>query len=79
MLLKITIASAIFCAVGVDAFWRMECPHRVGLGRIDPLTNPGTISQHAHAIYGSNGKLILLFPSRHIDLYAFPHLAMLGD
>ncbi|PKS10707.1 hypothetical protein jhhlp_002464 [Lomentospora prolificans] len=47
--------AALLSAVGVDAFWRMECPHRLGLARIDPLVNPGVASQHAHAIYGSNG------------------------
>ena len=56
MRLTAVITGAILSAVGVDAFWRMECPHRLGIGRVDPLTNPGTISQHAHAIYGSNGK-----------------------
>ncbi|CAI4210508.1 unnamed protein product [Parascedosporium putredinis] len=54
MLTKTYIA-ALLSAVGVDAFWRMECPHRLGLARIDPLVNPGTASAHAHAIYGSNG------------------------
>lgn len=40
----------------VDAFWRMECRARSGLGRIDPLMNPGEAASHAHAIHGSNGK-----------------------
>lgn len=56
MFLKTIAAAAILSAAGVDAFWRMECPHRLGLGRIDPLMNPGTVAQHAHAIYGSSGK-----------------------
>ena len=38
-----------------DAFWRMECHGRVGLGRIDPLVNPGEVAQHVHAIHGSSG------------------------
>ncbi|KAG6127989.1 hypothetical protein E4U22_005436 [Claviceps purpurea] len=40
---------------GAHAFWRMECPGRVGVARIDPIVNPGTASPHAHAIHGSNG------------------------
>ncbi|TEY44679.1 hypothetical protein BOTCAL_0347g00100 [Botryotinia calthae] len=42
-------------ASSVDAFWRMPCRARTGLARVDPLVNPGTISQHAHAIHGSSG------------------------
>lgn len=61
MLLKAAVAGAILSSTGVDAFWRMECPHRLGLGRVDPLTNFGTVSQHAHAIYGSNGKFLFFF------------------
>jgi hypothetical protein len=41
---------------GAHAFWRMECPGRVGLARIDPIVDPGQISKHAHAIHGSSGK-----------------------
>lgn len=33
----------------------MECHGRVGLGRIDPLVNPGEVAQHVHAIHGSSG------------------------
>ncbi|CZR56548.1 related to glyoxal oxidase precursor [Phialocephala subalpina] len=39
----------------VDAFWRMPCRSRSGLARIDPLVSNGTISEHAHAIHGSDG------------------------
>ncbi|EFQ34211.1 hypothetical protein CGRA01v4_03966 [Colletotrichum graminicola] len=49
------IAAAGFFAVGVDAFWRMECRARVGLARVDPLMNFGTPATHVHAIHGSNG------------------------
>lgn len=41
---------------GAHAFWRMECPGRVGVARIDPIVNPGEISMHAHSIHGSSGK-----------------------
>jgi hypothetical protein len=37
----------------------MECPHRLGLARVDPLMSPGVPAQHAHAIYGSNGMSFL--------------------
>ncbi|KAI5461554.1 hypothetical protein BGZ63DRAFT_404401 [Mariannaea sp. PMI_226] len=36
------------------AFWRMECPGRVGVARIDPIINPGEVSKHAHSIHGSS-------------------------
>lgn len=39
-----------------QAFWRMECPGRVGMARLDPLINFGDVSNHAHAIHGSSGK-----------------------
>ncbi|PHH51425.1 hypothetical protein CFIMG_005035RAa [Ceratocystis fimbriata CBS 114723] len=38
-----------------SAFWRMECPSRVGNARLDPIVNPGGISAHMHSIYGSSG------------------------
>ncbi|OHF01798.1 hypothetical protein CORC01_02989 [Colletotrichum orchidophilum] len=50
----------VLAAVGTliasaNAFWRMECPGRVGLARIDPLMDFGKASTHVHAISGSNG------------------------
>jgi len=33
-------------------FWRMRCHSPLTLARIDPLVNPGTISDHAHTIHG---------------------------
>lgn len=50
---------ALFVAPCVDAFWRMECRARSGLGRLDPLMSPGEVSQHVHYIHGSSGKLLL--------------------
>ncbi|KAK2030075.1 hypothetical protein LX32DRAFT_338649 [Colletotrichum zoysiae] len=49
------MAAAGFFAAGVEAFWRMECPTRVGLARVDPLMNFGGAAPHVHAIHGSNG------------------------
>lgn len=51
-----TLAAAASLVGSVDAFWRMECPGRVALARIDPLVSPGTASAHAHAIHGSSGR-----------------------
>lgn len=42
-------------AGSVQAFWRMPCRARSGLARIDPLVTNGSISEHAHAIHGSDG------------------------
>ncbi|KAF1998178.1 hypothetical protein P154DRAFT_495796 [Amniculicola lignicola CBS 123094] len=38
---------------GADAFWRMPCTSRTGLGRIDPLVEPDEVASHAHTIHGS--------------------------
>jgi hypothetical protein len=54
-MLRSMIAASAALAGGAHAFWRMECPGRVGLARIDPLVSPGVVSQHAHAIHGSSG------------------------
>ncbi|KAL5606597.1 hypothetical protein BROUX41_002995 [Berkeleyomyces rouxiae] len=48
----ITLASSLGLA---SAFWRMECPSRVGNARLDPIINPGGLSAHMHSIYGSSG------------------------
>lgn len=41
---------------GANAFWRLLCDGSVGLARIDPLTNIGTVSDHVHSIKGGSGK-----------------------
>ncbi|KAL1839072.1 hypothetical protein VTJ49DRAFT_1902 [Mycothermus thermophilus] len=54
--MKSSISLAILSSLGgAHAFWRMECRGRVGLARLDPLVDPGTLSQHVHAIHGSSG------------------------
>ncbi|KAF5675651.1 glyoxal oxidase precursor [Fusarium heterosporum] len=55
MMLKSVIALSAGFVGSAHAFWRMECPGRVGLARIDPIVDPGTISKHAHSIHGSSG------------------------
>ena len=44
---------------GANAFWRLLCDGSVGLARIDPLTNIGTVSDHVHSIKGGSGKLTI--------------------
>ena len=39
----------------VHSFWRLQCEGIAGLGRIDPLVNPGKPSAHLHTIKGSGG------------------------
>lgn len=75
MLSKLSLAILILILVGVHDFWRMECPHRLGLARVDPLMSPGRPAQHAHAIYGSNG--MYFFPQSFLRTRSeFPHLSM---
>ena len=45
-------------ATSADAFWRMPCHARTGLARIDPLVNPGVVSEHSHVIHGSGGTYL---------------------
>ncbi|KAF4511266.1 hypothetical protein G6O67_003078 [Ophiocordyceps sinensis] len=54
MMKSVVALSAGFIA-GANAFWRMECPGRVGLARMDPIVNPGEFSNHVHSIHGSSG------------------------
>ncbi|KAF4457759.1 hypothetical protein F53441_383 [Fusarium austroafricanum] len=54
-MLKSLITLSVGLVGNAHAFWRMECPGRVGLARIDPIVDPGTISKHAHSIHGSSG------------------------
>ncbi|KAH8733819.1 hypothetical protein BGZ61DRAFT_474462 [Ilyonectria robusta] len=53
-MLKSFVAVSAGLIGGAHAFWRMECPGRVGVARIDPIVNPGEISMHAHSIHGSS-------------------------
>ncbi|KAJ4024395.1 hypothetical protein NW752_002964 [Fusarium irregulare] len=55
MMLKSLITVSAGLVGSAHAFWRMECPGRVGLARIDPIIDPGTISKHVHSIHGSSG------------------------
>lgn len=50
------VGAAAVLAGSVSAFWRMECHHQTGYGRMDPIMDYGEISGHVHAFTGSNGK-----------------------
>ena len=39
----------------VAAFWRMPCPGRLVLERIDPIISPGKVSGHVHTVSGGSG------------------------
>ncbi len=39
-----------------NAFWRLLCQGNVGLARMDPLVNPGVVSDHVHTIKGGSGE-----------------------
>jgi hypothetical protein len=47
---------AISTVNSVHAYFRMECPGRTGLARLDPIVSPGGFSSHAHAVHGSSGE-----------------------
>lgn len=42
------------CAT-VEAFWRMPCPGRLVLERVDPIISPGKVSGHVHTVSGGSG------------------------
>ncbi|KAK5135849.1 hypothetical protein LTR08_004498 [Meristemomyces frigidus] len=42
-------------SLAVSAFWRMLCPGRLVLERIDPIISPGEISGHVHTVSGGSG------------------------
>lgn len=51
----LSAAITLLSASGADAFWRMPCRSRTGLARMDPIMDPGAISDHAHTIHGGGG------------------------
>ncbi|KAI9820494.1 MAG: hypothetical protein M1826_000893 [Phylliscum demangeonii] len=48
------IVSLVLFLTGADAFWRLPCRGRIGVGRIDPLVDFGAVGEHAHALHGGN-------------------------
>ncbi|OAQ95626.1 hypothetical protein LLEC1_03641 [Akanthomyces lecanii] len=51
---KITPAVLLGLAGSANAFWRMECPGRLNVARIDPIVNLNDVSAHAHSLHGSS-------------------------
>jgi hypothetical protein len=49
------IALAATLSSPVAAFWRMPCPGRLTLQRIDPIVAPGNVSNHVHTVSGGSG------------------------
>lgn len=47
--------SALALVTSVNAFWRMPCRSQTGVGRLDPIMDPGEISDHVHTISGGGG------------------------
>jgi hypothetical protein len=52
----LSVLVAVATIGSVHAYFRMECPGRTGLARMDPIVSPGGFSSHAHAVHGSSGK-----------------------
>ena len=50
------LATKVLLVSYVDAFWRMECRFQTGIGRLDPLVDPGQISAHVHTFTGGAGR-----------------------
>merc|ERR1711939_1070531 len=51
-----SFALAALQAVPASAFWRMGCPGRLTLERIDPLFAPGSVSGHVHTVSGGSSS-----------------------
>jgi hypothetical protein len=52
--------SALSLAGSADAFWRLPCRGRSGVGRLDPIMDPGHVSDHVHVIHGGSSMLLIL-------------------
>lgn len=51
--LDISLVASVAAFAGVaDAFWRLPCRGTSGVGRMDPIADPGKLSNHVHAIHG---------------------------
>ena len=56
------LAGAVHGQLGIlplgQTFGRMPCRGQSGIGRADPIMDPGEISSHVHSIFGGNGELL---------------------
>ncbi|KZF20149.1 hypothetical protein L228DRAFT_240704 [Xylona heveae TC161] len=51
---KLAVSSAALFLSTAEAFWRLPCQARSGVGRLDPLVDPGKPADHVHVIHGGN-------------------------
>ena len=51
---SVFLTLAVF-ALEASAFWRLPCPQRLSMERVDPIDTPGALAHHVHAIHGGNG------------------------
>ncbi|WPH02358.1 WSC-domain-containing protein [Acrodontium crateriforme] len=49
------VGLAALFAAPVTAFWRMPCPSRLVMERIDPIVSPGQVASHVHTVSGASG------------------------
>lgn len=51
-------AAAVLAATVAPAaaFWRLPCMGYTGIARLDPLVDPGEISDHTHIIHGGGSE-----------------------
>ncbi|CAD0114683.1 unnamed protein product [Aureobasidium uvarum] len=52
--------SALSLAGSADAFWRLPCRGRSGVGRLDPIMDPGKVSDHVHVIHGGSSMFLIM-------------------
>lgn len=50
------LAAVLLFLSGVAAFWRMPCRSQTGVGRLDPIMDPGVIADHVHTIHGGGSE-----------------------
>ena len=58
--MRSTTAAALTLVSGAHAFWRMPCRSETGIARMDPIMDPGQISDHVHTIAGSGSKYSIM-------------------
>ena len=63
--------SALSLAGSADAFWRLPCRGRSGVGRLDPIMDPGKVSDHVHVIHGGSSTFF------DIDIMPWPLLTII--
>ncbi len=67
--------TALALVSSVSAFWRMPCRSQTGVGRLDPIMDPGEISDHVHTFSGGGGMHALVEMSLKMALILVQDLA----